>query len=126
MLQVTPHMRILACTQPIDFRKGIDGIAAVCRNHMGQDPHSGTIFLFRSRSKCTIKILMYDGQGFWLCTKRLSKGKFQWWPEDQSASAYIQSWDLQTLLGNGNPSMAAFGQDWRKIEKSFEAASEME
>jgi hypothetical protein len=124
MLQITPHMRILVCTQPIDFRKGIDGIAAVCRNHLGQDPHCGTLFLFRNRSRCTIRILVYDGQGFWLCTKRLSKGKFHWWTEDQSASASIQSWDLQTLLGNGNPSTAAFGKDWRKIENPSAVNSE--
>ena len=115
MLQVTPHMRILVCLQPIDFRKGIDGIAAVCRNHLQQDPHTGTLFLFRNCSKCTIRILMYDGQGFILYTKRLSKGKFHWWPEGISNSAYIQSWDLQTLLGNGNPSMADFGEEWRKV-----------
>jgi len=67
---------------------------------------------------------MYDGQGFWLCTKRLSKGKFHWWPENQSVAVSIQSWDLQTLLGNGDPSMASFGKDWRKIEKPSEANSE--
>ena len=115
MLQVTPHMRILVCMQPVDFRKGIDGIAAVCRNHLKQDPHSGTLFLFRNRSKYTIRILMYDGQGFWLCTKRLSKGKFHWWPKSTSESTCIKSWDLQTLLGNGNPSTAAFEQDWCKL-----------
>jgi transposase len=124
MLQITPHMRILVCMQPVDFRKGIDGIAAVCRNHIGEDPHSGTLFLFRNRSKCTIRILTYDGQGFWLCSKRLSKGKFHWWPENGSTSACIQSWDLQTLLGNGDPSMAAFAKDWRKIEKPSEINSE--
>lgn len=119
MLQVTPQMRILVCMQPVDFRKGIDGMAAVCRNHLKQDPHQGTLFLFRNRAKCTIRILMYDGQGFWLCTKRLSKGKFQWWPESSLNSATITSWNLQTLLGNGNPSLAAFGEDWRKLEHSI-------
>ncbi len=73
MLQVTPHMRILVCMKPVDFRKGIDGIAAVCRNHLKQDPHGGILFLFRNRARCSIRILMYDGQGFWLCIKRLSK-----------------------------------------------------
>jgi transposase len=115
MLQITPHMRILVCMQSIDFRKGIDGIAAVCRNHLQEDPHTGTLFLFRNRSKCSIRILVYDGQGFWLCTKRLSKGKFKWWPQSSSESIRIQSWDLQTLLGNGNPCAASFGGDWRKI-----------
>lgn len=115
MIQVTPHMRILVCMQPVDFRKGIDGIAAVCRNHLNQDPHTGTLFLFRNRGRCSIRILIYDGQGFWLCTKRLSKGKFHWWPESASTSAHIQSWHLQTLIGNGNPSLASFGMNWREL-----------
>ena len=119
MLQVTPQMRILVCIQPIDFRKGIDGIAAVCRNHLKQDPHEGALFLFRNRAKSSIRSLIYDGQGFWLCTKRLSKGKFHWWPESQMNIATIQSWDLQTLIGNGNPSLAAFGEDWRKVKTSL-------
>lgn len=115
MLQVTPHMRILVCMEPVDFRKGIDGLAAVCRNKLMQDPHEGTLFLFRNRSKCAIRILMYDGQGFWLCSKRLSKGKFKWWPRNSLESITISSWDLQTFLGNGNPSSANFAEDWRKI-----------
>ena len=120
MLQVTPHMKILICVDPIDFRNGIDGFAAVCRNQLGQDPYQGTLFLFRSRSRSTIKILVYDGQGFWLCTKRLSTGKFQWWPsqETKEKSVTINSWDLQTLLGNGNPSLASFGKDWKKLASS--------
>lgn len=119
MLQVTPQMRILVCMQPVDFRKGIDGIAAVCRNHLKKNPHEGTVFLFRNRARCTIRILMYDGQGFWLCTKRLSKGKFQWWPKSALDSTIINSWNLQTLLGNGDPSLASFGEDWRKLEHTI-------
>lgn len=118
MLQVTPHIRILVCMKPVDFRKGIDGIAGVCRNHLKQDPHGGTLFLFRNRARCSIRILIYDGQGFWLCIKRLSKGKFHWWPESTSEAVTIQSWDLQTLLGNGNPSLAAFAEDWYKLHNS--------
>jgi transposase len=118
MIQVTPQMRILVCMQSVDFRKGIDGMAAVCRNKLFQDPHEGTVFLFRNRVKSTLRILMYDGQGFWLCTKRLSKGQFQWWPKDSSSTAIISSWDLLTLIGNGNPALAAFGEDWRKLNNA--------
>ncbi len=120
MLQVTPHMKILICVDSSDFRKGIDGFAAVCRNQLEQDPYQGTLFIFRSRSRSTIKILVYDGQGFWLCTKRLSTGKFQWWPsqETKEKSVTINSWDLQTLLGNGNPAKASFGEDWKKLASS--------
>ena len=75
MIQLTPNARILAVVDFVDFRKGIDGLAGLCLTQLGQDPLSGTIFLFRNRAKNAIKVIVYDGQGFWLCTKRLSKGE---------------------------------------------------
>jgi transposase len=111
MLQISPSTRIFICVQLIDFRNGIDGLAAVCRNKLDQDPFQGTIFVFRNRRKTAIRLLVYDGQGFWLCTKRLSKGIFRWWPESSSVDAR----ELQTLLWNGNPELAQFSDHWRKI-----------
>jgi transposase len=72
MLQLTPQSRIFVATEPVDFRKGIDGLAAVCRRALGDNPLSGALYVFRNRAGTTLKILCYDGQGFWLCTKRLS------------------------------------------------------
>jgi len=76
MIQVTPQMRILLAVNPVDFRKGIDGLAGVCRQALLSDPFSGHVFIFRNKKASAIKVLMYDGQGFWLCQKRLSKGRF--------------------------------------------------
>lgn len=115
MIQVTPHTQIFIALENIDFRKGIDGLAAACRLKLQQDPFSGAIFLFRNRQQNTLKALMYDGQGFWLCTKRLSKGKFHWWPSQKGFSAPIQAHELQTLLWNGDPSLASYSGCWRKI-----------
>jgi transposase len=115
MLQITPLSRILAAVNPVDFRKGIDGLAGFCLNQLAQDPLSGTIFLFRNRSNNAIKVLVYDGQGFWLCTKRLSTGQFSWWPTGCETSAKIDCRELQTLIWNGNPSEANFSDDWKKV-----------
>ena len=103
MLQVTPHSRILAAVNPVDFRKGIDSLAGICLNQLAQDPLSGTIFLFRNRTNNAIRVLVYDGQGFWLCTKRLSKGKFGWWPIGSEVTVKVDCRELQTLIWNGNP-----------------------
>lgn len=111
MLQFSPLMRIFICLSHVDFRKGIDGLAAVSRNQILQNPLNGAVFVFRNKRKTTLKLLFYDGQGFWLCTKRLSQGRFNWWPSDQK----IDSRSLQTLLWNGNPQLAQFGKDWKKI-----------
>ena len=80
MLLVTAQTRILVCVEPVDFRNGIDGLAALCRASLGEDPFRGTVFVFRNRRGTTLKALAYDGQGFWLCQKRLSEGRFRWWP----------------------------------------------
>jgi len=67
MIQVTPQMRILVAVQPADFRRGIDGLAQLCRTSLGADPFSGAIFVFRNRRATALRALVYDGQGFWLC-----------------------------------------------------------
>ena len=63
----------------------------------------------------TLKILCYDGQGFWLCTKRLSQGRFTWWPTTQDASSRLSARELLILLWNGNPQQAGMAEDWKKL-----------
>jgi transposase len=116
MLQVTPQMRILLAVAPVDFRRGIDGLAQICRAALGTDPFSGALFVFRNRSRTAIKVLVYDGQGFWLAYKRLSTGRFRWWPSggaDPAARAMAQ--DLQVLFWNGDPGLARTAPPWRTV-----------
>ena len=80
MIQVTTAMRVLVAIEPVDFRRGIDGLAQVCRQQLQQDPMRGWIFVFRNRRRTAVKLLAFDGHGFWLCQKRLSQGRFRWWP----------------------------------------------
>ena len=116
MIQVTPHMRILLAIEPVDFRKGIDGLAGICRAVLKVNPLSGTVFVFRNRKKTAIKILTYDGQGFWVCQKRLSKGRFQWWPATSGNLGHcLSAHELQVLLWNGNPSKSEIQPDWKRI-----------
>jgi transposase len=86
MLQITPHMRILVAVEPADFRKGIDGLAQVCKDVLKHDPFGGWVFVFRNQAATALKVLVYDGQGFWLCHKRLSTGHFRWWPTGTTAA----------------------------------------
>ncbi|HYO59792.1 IS66 family insertion sequence element accessory protein TnpB [Archangium sp.] len=71
MIQNTPQMRVLVAVEPVDFRRGMDGLAQQCRAALGQEPLSGAVFVFRNRQRTALKLLVYDGQGFWLCHKRL-------------------------------------------------------
>jgi len=85
MLQITPQMRILVAVEAVEFRKGIDSLAELCRAKLQCDPFSGCMFVFRSRRATSIKVLVYDGQGFWLATKRLSKAVFRWQAPERNA-----------------------------------------
>lgn len=98
----------------MDGRKGIDSLAQLCRGKLDADPFSGCLFIFRSRSAKSIRILAYDGQGFWLATKRLSKGRFRWWPTGREASKTLRAHQAQLLLAAGNPETDA-APAWRPV-----------
>ncbi len=97
MIQLTAQTKILLATTPADFRCGIDGLAALCRLKLKHDPRCQTLFVFINRSKTMIRALTYDGTGFWLMTKRLSKGKFSGWPTTGVINA-LAATELRALL----------------------------
>ncbi len=116
MLQITPQMKILVAVEPADFRRGIDGLARLCRQALHDDPFAGTVFVFRNRKGTALKGLMYDGQGFWLCHKRLSQGRFPWWPVTAASSApQLAAHQLLVLLAAGNPTGTGTLPDWRPV-----------
>jgi transposase len=120
MIQITPHMRILVAIKPADFRRGIDGLAQLCREELKTDPFTGAMFVFRNRRATSMKALVYDGQGFWLCQKRLSRGRFVWWPRFDTCSpaGSLEAHELQLLLWNGDPQSARAAPAWRRLPAS--------
>jgi transposase len=116
MLQITPQMKILVAVEPADFRRGIDGLARLCQEKLQQDPFAGAVFVFRNRSGTALKVLMYDGQGFWLCHKRLSKGRFRWWPSAAAGNTQrLAAHQLLVLFAAGNPTHTGAAPDWRSV-----------
>ena len=119
MIAITPHMRILCFTEPVDFRKGIDGLVGVCKSRLETvDPFSGVLFLFRNRNRTAIKGIIYDGQGYWLVMKRLSQGRFSYWPTQENVAAHVSEVlcrEVSVLLWNGDPRKALMGSDFKKI-----------
>jgi transposase len=101
--------------QPIDGRKGIDSLAQLCREQLAEDPFSGCLFIFLTRSGTSVKLLCYDGQGFWLAQKRLSEGKFKCWPHGDAAGYSLEAHQAQMLLAAGNPAVAG-GPVWRSVK----------
>jgi transposase len=117
MIQVAPNANVLVMHEPISFRNGIDGTAAIARLVLEKEPMDGAVFVFRNKGRQMLRILYYDGSGYWLCTKRLSKGCFSAWPKadgTRPCSALLAR-ELQVLIWGGDPASCAFPQLWRKV-----------
>ena len=69
-------MRILVCTEPQDMRRSFDALALVTRELLGEDPQSGALYVFTSKSATRVKVLWWDRNGFCLLYKRLHKALF--------------------------------------------------
>jgi transposase len=115
VIQVTATMRILVAIEPVDLRKGIDGLAQFCRERLAADPFSGCLFIFRSRRGSTIKVLAYDGQGYWMAQKRLSKGRFRWWPESSEPAKLLEAYEAQLLMAAGDVARVRAAPMWRRV-----------
>ncbi len=115
MITVLSQAKVFIALEPVDFRNGINGLGRICQKKLKQDPMRGAFFVFRNRKKTTIKVLIYDGESFWLHTRRLSRGKIKWWPRILKSSGTITAKEFQMLLMNGNPEPAEFGKDWKKL-----------
>ena len=114
MIQLSASSQIVVATTPQDFRRGIDGFVQLCRREFSQNPQSGLVFVFINRSKTMVRLLTYESNGFWLTTKRLSKGKFQTWPKTKQTMTPLIAKDLRQLLLNQHES----GQLVKKQEKN--------
>jgi transposase len=127
MIPITPNMRLFVAIDPVDGRKGIDGLVHLCRSRLSCDPmEDGALVVVRNRSAKSIRLLAYDGQGWWLAQKRLSTGKFKFWPEagDSSNPARRQllAHELQTLIWGGDPERSHAAPMWRRIPVERPAA----
>jgi transposase len=115
MIQITPQQRFFLGVDPIDFRRGIDGIVNICKVKLVSDPMNGAWFVFSNRKRTAVKLLVYDGQGYWLCMKRFSQGKLAWWPKSTCSIETITAQHLQVLLYQGDPTKTTIPPDWKRI-----------
>lgn len=104
----------LFCAAP-QKRKGIDSLARLCQEKLAEDLFSGCVFVFRSRRGTAIRLLSYDGQGYWLAQKRLSKGRFVWWPEGKGVAKPLEAYEAQLLMAAGDLSRVRAAPMWRRV-----------
>lgn len=98
-------VRVLVATKPVDFRKGMDGLAAYVQQHLQTDPFSGVVYVFRSKRADKVKLLFWDQTGLVLVTKRLEDGRFRW-PAIQDGVMRLSPAQLSALLE---------GLDWSRM-----------
>jgi transposase len=115
VIQITPQMRVLVAIEPVDGRKGIDSLAQLCQQKLAEDPSCGCVFIFRSRRGTAIRLLTYDGQGYWLLQKRLSQGRFRWWPQADQPAKQLESYEAHLLLAAGDVSQVRAAPLWRRV-----------
>jgi transposase len=116
MLQITARHKVLMAVEPVDFRKGIDGLRAMCMPKWKIDPFSGHVFVFRNKRSTSVKILAYDGNGFWVCQKRFSRGKLKWWPKTTQDCACVRAIELLIVLQQGIPVSGCIPENWCRLE----------
>lgn len=105
MIVPSGAVRVLVATRPVDFRKGMDGLAALVRESLGSDPFSGVVYVFRSKRADRLKLLLWDGSGLLLVSKRLEQGGFRW-PTAGDGVMRLTSAQLSALLE---------GLDWARL-----------
>lgn len=107
MIGPTGAVRVMMATRPVDFRKGIDGLAMLVRETMGADPFSGSVYVFRSKRADRAKLVFWDGSGVVLVAKRLEEGRFCW-PKVQDGVVRLSAAQLSALLE---------GLDWKRVHE---------
>ena len=98
MLSIPPVIPMFLYTQPTDMRKGFDGLSGIVRNEFQADPLDGSLFLFINRRRNRLKILHWDGSGYWVYYRLLEAGTFEVIPADDKC-VRIDSTQLAMLLG---------------------------
>jgi transposase len=118
MIQLSPQTRIFVFPEHVDFRNGLNGLVALAKLKTREDPFGGALFVFRNRKRTAIKAVAYDGQGFWLFMKRLSEGRFQYWPKAAADDAHVRllARELSVLLWNGDHGQARMREDWKPLK----------
>ena len=101
-------IRVFVATKPVDFRKGMDSLAAVVQQQLRLDPFCGAAFVFRAKRGDRMKILVWDGTGLVMAYKRLEDGKFAW-PSIHDGVMKLTRGQFEALFE---------GLDWRRVYRS--------
>jgi transposase len=103
--------KIWLAVAPVDLRRGIDGLSSIVQQTLGHSPCAGSAFVFRNRIGHRIKLLLWDGNGVWLCQRRLHQGRFVW-PKPGETHFSVSQDQWQWLIA---------GVDWQRLSSELHA-----
>jgi transposase len=99
MLRLPSTVSVYVATVAADMRKGADGLSAMVMTLLGKEPTGGDWFVFFNRTRCIVRILFWDQDGYWLMSKRLERGRFRKFvPEGDPARVTVSAQELMELL----------------------------
>jgi transposase len=116
MFGLGPATKIYMGTEPVDMRKGYEGLYGLVRDHLGQNPLSGHLYLFTNRTRTRLKALVWDGSGLWVCAKRLERGRFHWPEVGETRSVTMRPEELAMLVNGMDLTQARPRANWHRRE----------
>lgn len=113
MLMLPPGSRVFLATDPVDGRKGIDGLSVMVRSQFGQDPLSGALFVFFSRRADRVRVLYWDRDGYVLTMKRLEVGRYRNPWRSEHGHVVVEAAELLLMLEGIDLTNASRRKRWR-------------
>lgn len=124
MFGLGPATKVYIALEPVDMRKGFEGLHGLVRDHLGENPLSGHLFLFANRTHTRLKALVWDGSGLWVCAKRLERGSFHWpKPQQGKHSVTMRAEELAMLINGMDLRAARPRANWYRRSASQENAA---
>ena len=116
MFALSPATKVYLAAGPTDLRKGFDGLCALVESVLGEAPLSGHIFLFANATRTRLKVLVWDGSGLWICSKRLERGRYAWlaWIEGEGRRVVMNQSELALLLSGVDLERTRRREWWRR------------
>jgi hypothetical protein len=114
MIHVSPNATIYVVSTPVSFTGRLKSTLGICRDLLQIEPMDGCYIVFRNRSGTMLRVVLYDGDGFWLCEKTFSKGSIRTWFDGEGITQ-VSARELSVLLWRGDLQKVQFPEFWKKM-----------
>lgn len=111
MLSLPNTLKVYLAVKPVDMRKQFNGLWAIAKEELGEDPQDGALFVFTNRNRNRLKMLYWDGTGVWVFAKRLEQGRVNW-PIGSNSEKLTLKPEALTMLMNGIDLQKCYQKAW--------------